>query len=163
MLKENNSGFINFPVADKSITDLNIGKTLVYLISFDVENFNKEYILSNLKLPKIGYFVSDDMQGRHRIITKGISIDDLIISKIKDEESDRLYFPSDDDANDKMSMPLITCICIGWHEKTFEFKNDSGFWFANFENLTNEGKKLYYSIKKLHNNKEVRILTFNGI
>ena len=36
-------------------------------------------------------------------------------------------------------------------------------WTASFDSLTNEGKKLYYSLRKLHNNKEVRILTFNNV
>ena len=40
---------------------------------------------------------------------------------------------------------------------------DGNDWICTFRDLTNEGQKLYYSIKKLHNNKEVRILTFNNI
>jgi hypothetical protein len=62
-----------------------------------------------------------------------------------------------------MSIPMTTCICIGWSEHTFDIKDDLGFWSASFRDLTNEGRKLYYSIKKLHNNKEVRILTFSNI
>jgi hypothetical protein len=52
---------------------------------------------------------------------------------------------------------------MGWSEHTFDIKDDLGFWSASFRDLTNEGRKLYYSIKKLHNNKEVRILTFSNI
>jgi hypothetical protein len=62
-----------------------------------------------------------------------------------------------------LSIPMTTCICMGWSEFTFDIKDDLGFWNASFRDLTNEGRKLYYSIKKLHNNKEVRILTFNNI
>jgi len=40
---------------------------------------------------------------------------------------------------------------------------DGYSWKATYRDLTEEGKKLYYSMKKLHNNKEVRILTFNNI
>ena len=58
---------------------------------------------------------------------------------------------------------MTTCICMGWSDYTFDVKDDLGFWNASFRDLTNEGRKLYYSIKKLHNNKEVRILTFNNI
>ena len=52
---------------------------------------------------------------------------------------------------------------MGWSEFSYELKDNIGFWSASFRDLTNEGRKLYYSIKKLHNNKEVRILTFNNI
>jgi hypothetical protein len=62
-----------------------------------------------------------------------------------------------------MSIPLTTSICMGWSEFSYELKDNIGFWSASFRDLTNEGKKLYYSIKKLHNNKEVRILTFCNV
>ena len=58
---------------------------------------------------------------------------------------------------------FISIVCIGWHNQTFQYANGTKLWSASFRDLTNEGKRLYYSIKKLHNNKEVRILTFNHI
>ena len=57
---------------------------------------------------------------------------------------------------------MTSAICIGWNENSYEFK-DGTQWVCSFRDLTHEGQKLYYSIKKLHNNKEVRILTFNNI
>ena len=104
---------------------------------------------------------------RARPKTSGkMSIDELIKNKLKDDEYDNLYFPNfgnKDDLKKLMSIPLTTCICMGWSDYTFDVKDDLGFWNVSFRDLTNEGRKLYYSIKKLHNNKEVRILTFNNI
>ena len=75
-----------------------------------------------------------------------------------------MYFPNFDSTEfwkKQMSINLISVVCVGWSNQSFEYRNDIKFWNATFRDLTPEGKNLYYSIKKLHNNKEVRILTFN--
>ena len=166
MLREDNSGFVHFPIHGKMINRLDTGKTFVYLVAFDSEDVtNNAYELSNLRLVSPGTFIADDISMRARPKGK-MSIDDLINNRIKDDEYDNLYFPnSDDEDNLKrlMSIPMTTCICMGWSDYTFDIKDDLGFWSASFRDLTNEGRKLYYSIKKLHNNKEVRILTFSNI
>jgi hypothetical protein len=123
MHKEDNNGFINFPLNDNF--DRKRGKTYIYLISFDNDN---NYDLSNISINLDGDQVADD-----------ISADWF---NLNGEQEGRNNF------ND-----LITSICIGWYEGIYVN------WFATFKNLTFEGRKLYYSIKKLHNNKEVRILT----
>jgi hypothetical protein len=148
------------------INRLETGKTFVYLVAFDSEDVsNNAYVLSNLRLITPGTFIADDISMRMR--PKGnMSIDDLIKNNMKDDEYDNLYFPnsgSEDEFKRLMSIPMTTCICMGWSEYTFDIKEDLGFWNASFRDLTNEGRKLYYSIKKLHNNKEVRILTFSNI
>ena len=167
MLREDNSGFVHFPVSGKMINRLETGKTFVYLVAFDAEDMsNSAYELSNLRLIQPGTFISDDISMRARPKVSAKSIDELIKNKLKDDEYDNLYFPNsgnEDDFKKMMSIPMTTCICMGWSEYTFELKEDLGFWNASFRDLTNEGRKLYYSIKKLHNNKEVRILTFNNI
>jgi hypothetical protein len=61
------------------------------------------------------------------------------------------------------SNPLVTSICVGWCDGNYISKYENKFWTADFKDLTNEGRKLYYSIKKLHNNKEVKILTINSV
>lgn len=168
MLREDNSGFVHFPLPGKEFNRLETGKTFVYLVAFDAEDVtNNAYELSNLRLLLSGNFIADDisMRARPKISSK-MSIDELIKNKLKDDEYDNLYFPNSGDKDDLkklMSIPLTTCICMGWSEFTFDVKDDLGFWSASFRDLTNEGRKLYYSIKKLHNNKEVRILTFNNI
>ena len=166
MLREDNSGFVSFPIEGKMINRLETGKTFVYLVAFDSDDVsNNAYELSNLRLLSTGNFIGDDISMRTRPKGK-ISIDDLIKNKMKDDEYDNLYFPNSDNEDDVkrvMSIPMTTCICMGWSDYTFDIKEDLGFWSASFRDLTNEGRKLYYSIKKLHNNKEVRILTFSNI
>lgn len=153
MLREDNSGFVHFPLPSKMINRLETGKTFVYLVAFDSEDVsNNAYELSNLRLITPGTFIADDISMRTR-------------SKNNDEQ-DNLYFPNSDSKDEfkrLMSIPMTTCICMGWSEYTFDIKEDLGLWNASFRDLTNEGRKLYYSIKKLHNNKEVRILTFSNI
>lgn len=154
MLKEDNSGFINFPIQNSVVSRLD-GKTLIYLAVFDISDMsNTPYILSNLSISKPGFFVSDDINSRQ----SSKSLDELIENNIKDDEVNNMYFPK----SENISIPMTSCICIGWSDFTFNI-NKVGMWIASFRDLTNEGKKLYYSIKKLHNNKEVRILTFNNI
>jgi hypothetical protein len=168
MLREDNSGFVQFPLEGKMINRLDTGKTFVYLVAFDSEDVtNNAYELSNLRLLLSGTFIADDISMRAKPKTSvKMSIDELIKNKLKDDEYDNLYFPNSGDKDDLkklMSIPFTTCICMGWSDYTFEIKEDLGFWNASFRDLSNEGRKLYYSIKKLHNNKEVRILTFNNI
>ena len=166
MLKEDNSGFITFP-NNKIFTKLDTGKTFVYIVSFDTADLsNNPYELSNIHLVMPGTFVGDDMTQRPKVKDSQMSIDDLIDDQIKNDEYDRIYFPNfmgEADLKKIMSIPMTSCICVGWSEYTFEMRDNIGFWTASFRDLTNEGRRLYYSMKKLHNNKEVRILTFNNI
>ncbi len=166
MLKEDNSGFITFP-NNKIFTKLDTGKTFVYIVSFDTTDLsNKPYDLSNTHLVMPGTFVGDDMTQRPKVKDSQMSIDDLIEDQIKNDEYDRIYFPNfigEAELKKIMSIPMTSCICVGWSEYTYEMRDNIGFWTASFRDLTNEGRRLYYSMKKLHNNKEVRILTFNNI
>lgn len=163
MLREDNSGFVHFPNDTKFINKLNDGKTFVYLVAFDTSDMsNAAYELSNLRLMMPGTFVSDDISMRNKAKNLNISIDELISNKMKDDEYDKVYFPNSGNKK-SVSIPMTTCICMGWSSLSYEVKDDMGLWNASFRDLTNEGRKLYYSIKKLHNNKEVRILTFNNI
>lgn len=134
MLREDNNGFVIFPNRNSSVVDrFESGKTLVYLVAFDIEDINGgRYSLSNNTLDISGDFISDD------------------ITKIEED----INFPDD--------LYLTSSICIGWSQYSFKLKN-GGKWVVNFNSLTNEGKKLYYSMRKLHNNKELRILTFNSV
>ena len=131
MLREDNSGFVIFPTRTSTkFKRLETGKTLVYFAVFDVEDVNGgKYCLSNLNIELSGEFASDD------------------ISK------NNIYFDEDG-----ISIPLTTSICVGWSNYSY-VDNDGSDWIASFDKLSNEGKKLYYSLRKLHNNKELRILT----
>lgn len=163
MLREDNNGFINFPISGKLINKQEGGKTVVYLVAFDTTDLsNRPYVLSNLKLLMPGEFVSDDISIRNKYRNSQISLDELVKKGHNDSEFDRMYFPNEVDGK-STSIPLTSAICIGWSEYIYEVKDDLSYWIASFKDLTYEGKKLYYSIKKLHNNKEVRILTFNNL
>jgi hypothetical protein len=160
ILREDNTGFVNFPIPGKLIDRIDGDKTFIYLVAFDVQDLaNKPYILSNCRLNLQGNLVSDDVSIRKNFQT--ISIDELISEQIDNNEFEMRYFPNSI-SDIQQSIPLTTCICLGWNENSYEFK-DGVQWVCSFRDLTHEGQKLYYSIKKLHNNKEVRILTFNNI
>ena len=135
MLREDNSGFVIFPTRGSSKYIRTTGKTIIYLVAFDVEDINGgKYCLSNINLEYLSNNVVDD------------------ISKSNNE----LYF------RDGISIPITSSVCIGWSINSY-LSLDGSDYFVSFDNLTNEGKKLYYSFRKLHNNKELRILTFNNV
>lgn len=142
MLREDNNGFINFPPLN--LFTKKPGKTYVYIVSFDIDT---KYELMNNRLVPPSNYITDDIFG--------------VFVNINDKNS---YLPNILD--DKGSLNLITSICVGWNDNVFSFRNshnpDGEKWYATFRDLTNEGRKLFYSIKKLHNNKEVRILTIVG-
>lgn len=162
MFKEDNSGYILFPHPNnKIVVGRDTGKTLVYIVAFEPKKIDND--LSNVTIEVDGIFVSDDVVNRPDYNTD-VSIDTLVDNQINNNNYDEIYFP-DEDTNslNLRSIKLISSICVGWDNKTYEFSNKSKYWNASFNDLTNEGKRLYYSMKKLHNNKEIRILTFNTI
>jgi hypothetical protein len=158
MLKEDNSGFVIFPQEGRIFNKVE-GKTFVYLVAFDPSDMmDKPYELSKVKIEQPGVFVSDDVTNQRKKDYR-MNIDDFIEDIIRDNELGDRYFPI---KNGSDSISLTTAICLGWYDWTIETRSGDQ-WYANFRDLTPEGQKLYYSIKKLHNNKEVRILTFNNI
>jgi hypothetical protein len=160
MLREDNNGFVHFPIPGKVIDRIDGVKTFIYLVAFETLDLtNVPYILSNCRLNLQGTLVSDDVTFRKRFTHN--TLDELVEEQLDNNEFEIRYFPNVDDEI-QSSIPLTTCICLGWSENSYQFKN-SADWVCTFRDLTNEGQKLYYSIKKLHNNKEVRIFTFNNI
>lgn len=143
-LREDNNGFVQFPFMESGLNRSD-GKTLVYIVAFDED---EEYILSNTLLNLPGDYVTDDISGK-------------CMSILNDEEEGDLLNFLRVEKDEVSSFPLVTSVCIGWYN--FSIMKDNEYWYANFRDLTNEGRKLYYSIKKLHNDKEVRILTFNEV
>lgn len=164
MYKEDNSGFVNFPIPSKDISRIDLGKTLVYLIAFEVDPEKDN--MSNLNLFQPGIFVSDDVATRPAPIKCTDTHEDVVRRNREQDFYDSLYFPhrnSSENLERGMSINLISSVCLGWSNFTYEHNDQIRFWNATFKDLTNEGKKLYYSFRKLHNNKEIRILTFNNI
>lgn len=163
MFREDNSGFIYFPLPDTGIVGKVNGKTLVYLVAFQPLNTKNQLDNVSIKMP--GLFLSDDVSSK-QCVDYNMSIDGLVEQQKKEDELDKFYFPnisSEDDIRRYTSINLISCICIGWSNLTYEYSESGSFWNASFTHLSDEGKRLYYSMKKLHNSKEIRILTFNHI
>lgn len=160
MLREDNTGFVNFPTPGKVIDRIEGMKTFIYLVAFETLDLtNIPYELSNCRLNLRGTLVSDDVSFRKRFSHN--TLDGIVDEQIDNNEFENRYFPNSD-GEIQSSIPLTTSICLGWSDNSYQFKDESD-WFCTFRDLTNEGQKLYYSIKKLHNNKEVRIFTFNNI
>lgn len=164
-MREDNNGFINFPnPRNPKVSKMDTGKTFIYIVAFDPQDLtDKPYDLSNTRILMPGNLVADDMIQRQKVNTQ-LSIDQLIEDAQKDDY-DGLYFPhlnKEDGMKRMLSIPMVSSVCVGWDDFTYELK-ELGPWFATFRDLSNEGRKLYYSMKKLHNTKEVRILTFNNI
>jgi hypothetical protein len=165
MFKEDNSGFINFPATSSHIVAVDSGKTLVYLVCFDPCEYGEDVSrMDNINLFSPGVFVSDDVTARPVHSASIKSLDSLVESTTEQNMYDSMYFPNFESIESwkrQMSINLISAVCIGWCNYTYEYRNDIRFWNATFKDLTYEGRNLYYSMKKLHNNKELRILTFS--
>jgi hypothetical protein len=170
---DDNTGFIIFPNKNnKSVKTLDIGKTMIYIVAFDpkdISQIKEEYSNVNIGLP--GTFVGDDVSHRTMSITPiPNTLDDLIDDQIENDNGS-IYFPHLKDSiglpntdiiiNQDVSISMCSVICIGWSNFSYLIKDSE--WVATFRDLSNEGRKMYYAVKKLHNTKEVRILTFNNI
>lgn len=156
MFNEDSNGFVKFPYKDVAKEN---GKTLIYLVAFEPINISS--LLSNVNITLSGFY-SDDVVSRPKIDLNQ-EIDDFIDSQLNHNDYDRIYFPdmNIDDYTDIKSIDLISSVCIGWDNYTYNCGDR--MWVCRFKDLTNQGQKLYFSLKKLHNNKEIRILTFNSI
>lgn len=154
MFNEDNNGYVFFPLNGGKLTVDTDSKTLIYLVAFEVRSFTD---ISNVNLQLTGEFVSDDVVDRY-------DYDDVAKNHIFNSRYDGKYFPnlqSDDINLHGKSINLTSVICIGWSNNTYEIAGVP--WKATYNDLSDDGQKLYYTLKKLHNNKEIRILTFNNI
>ncbi|CAG7581246.1 MAG: hypothetical protein SLAVMIC_00747 [uncultured marine phage] len=149
---------LNFPT-DYNKTE---GKTIVYLIAFDSLESEDFFIDSNSYLMLNGSLVSDDIFK----YSKNLSLDEFVSNQMTSNHYNDLYFPNYNDeffdSNEiekYLSIPLQAIISIGMIDTVFE-DDEMSNWVAGFEDLTEKGKQLYYMIKELYHDKEVRILTF---
>jgi hypothetical protein len=146
------TGFVSFPHhTARSIKTLDCGSTSIYLIAFSE---SPEQMVQDIKL--VGNFAGDDVMPRSypRLST---SIEDNIqnLKSIYNSQKD-FYFSNN-------SFSVISQALIGWSKYSYEYTDRMDPWVCTFRELTNEGRKLYYSLKKLHNDAEIRLLTFNNI
>ncbi len=144
------TGYVRFPLPDRrDIKISNSTQTLIYLVAIDVEGD-----MSSVKLNPGGIFIGDDITFQPPKISGG-DIEKLIES-IKFDNQSRII-------NEDKSINLLSSVLIGWSNLNYTNKEDMSSWICSFRDLTAEGRKLYYSIRKLHNESEIRLLTFNKI
>jgi len=146
------TGFVNFPhTSARSIKTVDCGSTSIYLIAFSE---SPEQTCQDLS--PVGNFAGDDVMPRSypRLST---SIEDNIenLKSIYNSQKD-FYFSN-------KSFTVISQVLIGWSKYSYEYTDRIDPWVCTFRELTNEGRKLYYCLKKLHNDAEIRLLTFNNI
>jgi hypothetical protein len=146
------TGFVNFPHhSAKSIKLVDTGKTMIYLIAFSDD---ESQML--LEQPLIGSFAGDDVFPKRN--RRAVNNNELVdILKNEEAVSKEFFFKND------LKFKVISSQLIGWSKFTYEYVDRIDPWCCTFHELSNEGKKLYYSLKKLHNDSEIRILTFNNI
>lgn len=156
MMVDELTGFVMFPTHfDRNIKMSDSGMTHVYLCV--VESSDRKSSFSNISLNIDGILCGDDMSSWSSEITR-----DTVESAIKSISS---YDIINGIGHTKsgMQIPIVSCILIGWSKYSFEYLDKDNPWVANFRSLSSEGRKLYYGMKKLHNEKEVRLITFNKI
>jgi hypothetical protein len=143
------TGFVNYPDPfSKNIKRIDSGKTYVYLVAIDFESDT----FSKLKLKTGGKYLGDDVSPKKHIDTSQISVEELVE-----------IMKNEDNFDININKKFVSSVLIGWSNYSYQFKNDIQPWICSFRELTNEGRKLYYSFKKLHYDKEVRLITFNNI
>lgn len=141
------TGFVHFPRPFlRNIKRLDVGRTYVYLAAFD----NQEGF-SNINLSVSGEYSGDNLSNTRNVDTSKLSVNE-VVNLMKNSTNDP-------DFNSNM----LSCVLIGWSNFTYKKEIDIRPWVCGFQDLTEEGQKLYYSFKKLHNSKEVRLLTFDTI
>jgi hypothetical protein len=148
-----NCGFVSFPQSISVINPVDCGKTSIYLVAFQEG-------ISSLQLEKTGNFCGDDIVSRQNRISLHSKIDDIVKDAQISEELEDLedfYF------KDGNIFPVISSVLIGWSKFSWIYTDRLNPWCASFRDLSTEGRKLYYSFKKLHNNSDIRLLTFNNI
>jgi hypothetical protein len=139
MIKEDNNGYVVFPSQKDEFNIIKGIETLIYIVVFHPDDILGKYVLSNIKIEDIeDYYLGNDIRG--------------FVGLYPLEEKDNI-----------ISIPLTCAVCIGWSDNTYIHESENKPWVASFRDLSYEGRKLYYSMKKLHNQKEVRILTFSKI
>lgn len=143
------TGFVNFPNPySKNIKSLDTGKTFVYLVAIDFENDN----FSNVIVDTQGDYMGDDVSPKKHVDTSKLSVNEVVRM---------MKFDNNFEIDPKRK--FISTILLGWSNFNYQLNNDIQPWLCSFRELTEEGRKLYYSFRKLNYDKEIRILTFTKI
>ena len=109
------------------------------------------------EIKQVGNFCGDDVSPKqYKPFNNSLeeTIENLKNTKVISKE---FYFGDSD------KFKVISSILIGWSKYSYEYIDRVDPWCCTFRDLSQEGRKMYYSMKKLHNDSEIRILTFNNI
>lgn len=184
------SGFVNFPVDSTDYKSTNEGGMFVTLIAMDKKGgyWAECCGAESTFMDSVEVLVSDDKIGRPSYnpnkILEWVSkmtlpkfIDKLVWKLVrlelenhdrKNKIYDEVFFPRINNpilsekswgSRDYDSVPLLCSMTIGttgWSGSNEE----KGYWHCTYEDLTEEGKKLYDLIQKLYSNCEVYLLTW---
>lgn len=144
------TGFVNFPGNNVlNIKKLETGQTFIYLVATEYSNSEK---FNKISIDIDGDYMGDDISPKNSLITSNCSVND-VVSLIKNQTEN----------NWDNNISFISCVLIGWSNYSYQLTDNLQTWVCSFRELTEEGRKLYYSFKKLHYNNDIRILTFNNI
>lgn len=142
-------GFVNFPVNQPHIEEITNGFTYCYIVAIDPA---LDYeMLPNNSFVNIDFEVksiNDDVTPKKKTDISKMTTEE-IINKLKNDDYS------------KIQNKFVSCVLLGSYDSIFQVKGDIINWNCTFGDLTHEGKKLYYSLKKLHYDKEIKILTLN--
>jgi hypothetical protein len=140
------TGFVNFPFNQPHLVEIPNGFTYCYIVAIDTQRpFNQQsFIKLNFEIKSI----NDDITPKKKTDTSRMTAEEIIEILTKTDYS-------------KIENKFVSCVLLGSYDSIFQVKGDIINWNCTFGDLTQEGKKLYYSLKKLHYDKEVKILTLN--
>lgn len=136
------TGFVNFPFNQQHIYMMPSGKTFCYIVSIDIESKETSFIDLDFEIKSN----DDDVSPKRITDLNKMTIKD-VIETLKNEKSNQI------------ELNFVSAVLIGSFNASFQMRNDTKGWNCTFGDLTPEGRKLYYSLKKLHYDKEVKIFT----
>ena len=138
----NDTGFVRFPTSE-NIKPLDTGKSFIYLVAIDCGNTKG---LSNVNIETSGIYSGEDINQPNGINTS--NYESVVKSVISQNVTE-------------IPESFISSILLGW--SNFSYYKNGEPWLCKFTNLTDNGQRLYFAMKKLHNDKEIKLLTFNHI
>jgi hypothetical protein len=68
MLREDNSGFVQFPQMGKMFNRMDTGKTFIYLVAFDSVSMSFQKTQNHKNLPKISMSAAELAEAAHQLI-----------------------------------------------------------------------------------------------
>lgn len=161
-------GFVNFPVNDKNYENSNEGGMFVKLVVINDGNWSVCCGPGDNVSMFSDVMIDDDKPKKNVTKPKHISefAEKLELNKDNIKNNITFHYPRIDDdicgnlSSRYMSIPYLAIIDIGstdwsgWNEKKKQY------WHCTFDDLKDDGKALYNSMKKLYPKCDIRLVTF---